>query len=78
MKDLLDGAGKRKELTKLSTIRKKKVVSEQAMSREHVDIIDEQEYARVAELADALDLGSSGLNHRGSNPLSRIHPKSAR
>ena len=29
-------------------------------------------YARVAELADALDLGSSGLNRRGSNPLSRI------
>ena len=29
-------------------------------------------HARVAELADALDLGSSGLNHRGSNPLSRI------
>ena len=28
--------------------------------------------ARVAELADALDLGSSGLNHRGSSPLSRI------
>jgi hypothetical protein len=26
----------------------------------------------VAELADALDLGSSGLNHRGSSPLSRI------
>jgi hypothetical protein len=29
-------------------------------------------HARVAELADALDLGSSGLNRRGSNPLSRI------
>ena len=29
-------------------------------------------HARVAELADALDLGSSGLNHRGSSPLSRI------
>ena len=29
-------------------------------------------HARVAELADALDLGSSGLHHRGSNPLSRI------
>ena len=26
----------------------------------------------MAELADALDLGSSGLNHRGSSPLSRI------
>ena len=27
--------------------------------------------ARVAELADALDLGSSGATRRGSNPLSR-------
>ena len=27
--------------------------------------------ARVAELADALDLGSSGLNRKGSNPFSR-------
>ena len=27
--------------------------------------------ARVAELADALDLGSSGVTRRGSNPLSR-------
>jgi hypothetical protein len=27
--------------------------------------------ARVAELADALDLGSSGEIRRGSNPLSR-------
>ena len=26
----------------------------------------------MAELADALDLGSSGLHHRGSSPLSRI------
>jgi len=30
-------------------------------------------HARVAELADALDLGSSGETYRGSNPLSRIH-----
>ena len=29
-------------------------------------------HARVAELAGALDLGSSGLHHRGSSPLSRI------
>ena len=29
-------------------------------------------HARVAELADALDLGSSGATCRGSNPLSRI------
>ena len=28
-------------------------------------------HARVAELADALDLGSSGETYRGSNPLSR-------
>ena len=28
-------------------------------------------HARVAELADALDLGSSGVTRRGSNPLSR-------
>jgi hypothetical protein len=31
--------------------------------------------ARVAELADALDLGSSGETYRGSSPLSRtIYP----
>jgi hypothetical protein len=29
--------------------------------------------ARVAELADALDLGSSGLNRRSSNLLSRTN-----
>jgi hypothetical protein len=29
-------------------------------------------YARVAELEDALDLGSSGVTHTGSNPVSRI------
>ena len=29
-------------------------------------------HARVAELADALDLGSSGETYRGSSPLSRI------
>ena len=31
--------------------------------------------ARVAELADALDLGSSGEIRRGSNPLSRTTNK---
>ena len=30
--------------------------------------------ARVAELADALDLGSSRETYRGSNPLSRTIP----
>ena len=30
--------------------------------------------ARVAELADALDLGSSGETFRGSTPLSRTIP----
>ena len=32
--------------------------------------------ARVAELADALDLGSSGATRRGSTPLSRTTLKS--
>ncbi len=37
------------------------------------------ENARVAELVDALDLGSSGATCRGSSPLSRttIEPKRA-
>ena len=36
--------------------------------------------ARVAELADALDLGSSGVTRRGSTPLSRttLHFSSTR
>jgi hypothetical protein len=29
--------------------------------------------ARVAELVDALDLGSSGISCRGSSPLSRTN-----
>ncbi len=31
--------------------------------------------ARVAELVDALDLGSSGISRRGSSPLSRTTSK---
>ena len=34
-------------------------------------------FARVAELADALDLGSSPARGGGSNPPSRISPKDA-
>ncbi len=33
------------------------------------------ENARVAELVDALDLGSSGVTCRGSSPLSRTITK---
>jgi hypothetical protein len=35
-------------------------------------------YARVAELADALDLGSSGETRAGSTPVSRTSPFVAR
>jgi hypothetical protein len=33
-------------------------------------------YAGVAELADALDLGSSGATHEGSSPFARTIVKS--
>ncbi len=35
----------------------------------------ESDVARVAELVDALDLGSSGETRRGSSPLSRTSNK---
>jgi hypothetical protein len=45
------------------------------LKKQPIDFIPNRPRARVAELADALDLGSSGETCRGSNPLSRTTSK---